>query len=327
MPTQIPIQRPQNGRCTLFLSFLFLVVFSAPLSPHPPTSPTLQQQLQQEQRLLQRCGKLCTGRLDRIPKQQLDALLRWSQKHLDFHQRLRLLSKRLLGAPYRYGPLGEGPTGRYDRDPIYRRDRFDCVTYLETVMAYAMAHTEAQSIPILQQIRYKDGKIDFAHRNHFTFPQWLVENRKRGLIFPATESLGHPYLQNYHQAVPPSLWDGTRWKQRIPFSMLPKSYTVRYVPLEDIPKIVHKLPWFGWMGEVFDLPHHASTIAHVGFFVRESPNHLYFRHANAGPRGIRQDLLLPYAKARLRNRPKHPHPKRILGFIFATFPRHPPSLR
>jgi hypothetical protein len=232
----------------------------------------------------------------------------------------------LLGAPYRYGPLGEGPKARYDRDPIYRRDRFDCVTYLETVMAYALAESEAQSIPLLQQIRYKDGKIDFAHRNHFTFPQWLVENHKRGIIFPTTESIGGPYLQSYHQAIPPSLWKGTRWKQRIPFSMLPTSYTVRYIPLKDIHKVLHKLPWFGWMGEVFDLPHNASTIAHVGFFVRESPNLLYFRHANAGPRGVRQDLLLPYAKARLRNRPKHPHPKRILGFIFAFFPQHPPTL-
>ncbi|MCB9639675.1 MAG: DUF1460 domain-containing protein [Myxococcales bacterium] len=286
----------------------------------------LQNNLRQERHLLRKCGPLCKGRLDKLSPRRLNKLLRWAQENLTFHQRLRLFSKMYMGARYKFGPLGEGPKGRYDRDPIYRRDRVDCVTYIETVMAYALAPNEKQAIAMLQKIRYKDGKIDFAFRNHFTAPQWLVENQRLGLVFSSTERFGAPHLRAYHQSIPRSSWKGSRWGQRIPLKMLPKTYTLRYVPLEEMEKVAHKLPWIGWMGEVFDLPDHPSTIAHVGFFVRDHKSRLFFRHANAGRRGVRQDLLLAYAKMRLRKRPKHYSSKRILGFIFATFPTTPPAL-
>src|SRR5688572_7398635 len=40
-----------------------------------------------------------------------------------------------LDAPYLLEPLGEGPDGVYSQEPLYRTDRFDCVTYVDTVLA------------------------------------------------------------------------------------------------------------------------------------------------------------------------------------------------
>src|SRR5690606_32543867 len=50
-------------------------------------------------------------------------------------ERVDKLSSIFLGSDYVGDPLGEGESGVYDRDPLYRFDAFDCTTYVETVLA------------------------------------------------------------------------------------------------------------------------------------------------------------------------------------------------
>ena len=56
-------------------------------------------------------------------------------------QRLDAISRLFVGAPYQLSPLGEGASGRIDRVPLVRFDRFDCVTFVEEVMALAWSRT------------------------------------------------------------------------------------------------------------------------------------------------------------------------------------------
>lgn len=72
-----------------------------------------------------------------------------------------------LGLPYLNNPLGEGVAP--DSDPTIRFDAFDCATFTETVLANS-------DIDKLNKIRYRDGKIDFLHRNHFIETDWLQNN-------------------------------------------------------------------------------------------------------------------------------------------------------
>ena len=72
-----------------------------------------------------------------------------------------------VGAKYMRDPLGEA-TG-IDADPIIRFDAFDCTTFVETVLAGGDEEK-------LNQIRYKNGNIDFLNRNHFIETDWLQSN-------------------------------------------------------------------------------------------------------------------------------------------------------
>lgn len=78
-----------------------------------------------------------------------------------------MMGEQYLGTPYVPDPLGEGFAP--DADPLIRFDAFDCTTFVETVLADG-------NINKLNKIRYKDGKINFINRNHFTESDWLSNN-------------------------------------------------------------------------------------------------------------------------------------------------------
>lgn len=74
---------------------------------------------------------------------------------------------RYLGAKYVNDPLGEG--AGYDADPLIRTDAFDCLTFVETVLACG-------DVERLNKIRYAGGDISFENRNHFFTADWLRNN-------------------------------------------------------------------------------------------------------------------------------------------------------
>ena len=67
---------------------------------------------------------------DKLPNARADDLL----------TRLTVISEYFKGRPYVLGNLGEGSQGKYDQEPLYRTDVFDCTTYVETVIALAKAN-------------------------------------------------------------------------------------------------------------------------------------------------------------------------------------------
>src|SRR5690606_14309688 len=80
-----------------------------------------------------------------------------------------------------------------DQDPLYRFDTFDCTTYVETIMALAIARNVDEFEHHLDHIRYKDGEVDYLKRNHFTDLQWIPFNVENGYM-----------LEINHQIVSPS---------------------------------------------------------------------------------------------------------------------------
>ncbi len=92
----------------------------------------------------------------------------------DFDVRTAHFSKEFLGRPYLLGPLGEGGFGG---KPLVYTDSFDCVTYMEHVLAMAYAVHEDSVFNQLQQIRYADGKIDYLTRKHYFVEDWMRDSR------------------------------------------------------------------------------------------------------------------------------------------------------
>lgn len=91
-------------------------------------------------------------------------------------ERIEQYSEALLGRPSGNGPLGEGPDAKYDRDPLYRMDTFDCTTYVETVVALSLSNDLGTFQSRMNQIRYKEGIISFTARNHFPDLDWFPNN-------------------------------------------------------------------------------------------------------------------------------------------------------
>jgi len=83
-------------------------------------------------------------------------------------------SASLLGKPYAISPLGEEKG--LDADPLVRYDKFDCTTFVETSLALALASDSSQVVNYMNRIRYKDAKVDFMTRNHFTNIDWVKNN-------------------------------------------------------------------------------------------------------------------------------------------------------
>lgn len=100
----------------------------------------------------------------------------------DFTHRLDAISQYFVGRPYVLGPLGEGAKGRFDQEPLYRTDAFDCLTYVETVLALALGEDLDSFRQNILHLRYRNGDISFINRNHFMTVDWNKNNEYQGFI-------------------------------------------------------------------------------------------------------------------------------------------------
>ncbi len=116
----------------------------------------------------------------------------WGQK--SFSERLLAVTNLWLGRPYVLGGLGEGADGRYDRDPLYRFDTFDCTTFVETAMSAAMSHSEDEFLPTILGIRYDHSQVDFVSRNHFTEIDWIPNTIRDGFFEDITSPLATRFV-------------------------------------------------------------------------------------------------------------------------------------
>lgn len=92
-------------------------------------------------------------------------------KGFSARERLRFWANEFIGKPYIKSPLGEGGDS-----PRLRFDGFDCMTFVETVLALSIADSPEDVQSKLDAIRYKDGIVGFHSRNHFVSADWLPSN-------------------------------------------------------------------------------------------------------------------------------------------------------
>lgn len=97
-------------------------------------------------------------------------------------ERIDWFSSYFKGKPYILGSLGEGSDAPYDQYPLYRIDGFDCDTYVNTVLALALASSLDSFQSCLKYNRYHNGKISYIDRNHFTSIDWNKNNQIRGVL-------------------------------------------------------------------------------------------------------------------------------------------------
>ncbi len=129
------------------------------------------------------------------------------------------MGENYLGVPYLSDPLGEEQ--KPDPDPLIRFDAFDCVTFVETVLAGGDKNK-------LTKIRYKNGQISFLNRNHFIESDWLQNNSD------IVENVSAKYGKTSVRTV---VVDKKKWLKKIHdlnYDCAVETVNIEYIPYRDL---------------------------------------------------------------------------------------------
>lgn len=118
-----------------------------------------------------------------LNRRKVEHLLRRAASSSSISERMDGLSRQFLGAPYRSNPL-IGSAGEAEVF-VAAIDGFDCVTYVESVLALARASTVADFAETLREIRYDKGLVQWRRRNHY-MTSWMRNNARQGIIAPVS---------------------------------------------------------------------------------------------------------------------------------------------
>lgn len=127
-------------------------------------------------------------------------------------KRLVTVTQPFLGAPYVLSPLGEGAGQPPDDDPRFRTDAFDCTTFVETAMAFALAADLNEGLQILDQLRYRGGHIGYAQRRHFPESEWIPDMIRAGLLVDVTRQVGGDEVVVETKHLDAKTWHRTKHK-------------------------------------------------------------------------------------------------------------------
>ena len=194
---------------TLALLTFALLLAGCAHTPAPPATlaqtPTVQPTAAQVQ-AASRVGlaeaeltALLNKPLYRMDPAEVGRFLAWQQlDQPQLRQRVAALARKNIGQPYELYLLGEFPYEIDDRQPLFDLAKSDCVVFAEHTYAMALSSSWAEFFWMLQRIRYRDGVIGVATRNHYTEADWNLANR--WLVQDVTASLGVP-TQPYRQRI------------------------------------------------------------------------------------------------------------------------------
>ncbi len=239
--------------------------------------------------------------------------------------RLDLFSRLFVGLPYGAGgPLGEGETGRYDQDPLYRFDTFDCTTFVETIVSLALTSNVDQFEDMMDKIRYENGEVDYLKRNHFPSLQWIPYNVENGLL----EEINDQVLARSEQKLAEAVISLPGWLKKIKLEEIkvpmasveekqfllqelrslaanysPVTARLMYLPINTLvanPALLKRIPHAtivnfvrpNW--DLTDLIGTHMNVSHQGLIFRKRDG-LFLRHASTTGK-VKDELLLDYLK-------------------------------
>lgn len=220
-------------------------------------------------------------------------------RRLPLAQRIDNISKSLLGVAYALDPMGEGQPP--DTDPIVQYHHFDCLTYVEEVLAFALTNDDSTAQTMRTTLRYGDGIADYSHRHHFMELQWIPANIAKGLLKDISSQLGTttPLTVN----VTAETWQnwGPRRRFSLTDSQLPiGEWTLDVLPLDIALAAISQFP-VGSIALTVHTPraHTPSLVTHLGIIV-DGPTPT-IRHASSLGGGNIRDTSLTAHIGRLKS--------------------------
>lgn len=261
-----------------------------------------------------------------------------SMRFETFADKVAYINQLFFNKPYTFNALGEGTKGEFDNHPLYRTDAFDCETYVDTVIALALASDLQSFQDMIRKVRYKDGKVEFTNRNHFTCLDWNQNNQKQHITKDITNSItgsakqaiaieAKTYIDkpNWYKTMPierirlQGEKDRNREKKLIALREKGKQQkkslsVIPYIPLTEIMpsedqvemEIIKQIPSGAIMEIIrpnWDLCKVIGThlnVSHLGFVVWENEKP-YFIHASSDKLMIVKVPLVSYLKVAREN--------------------------
>jgi len=215
--------------------------------------------------------------------------------------RMQALSEPFMGLPYEIDGHGEGMGP--DTDPPARYDTFDCLTFLEEILALAFAGDPVSAPVYRRALRYKDGEVDYTKRHHFMMAQWVPENIASGFVVDITHTLGETH--RIEKTVTRQVWQnwaGTKGFQ-LRLNELPVGeYGLNVLSLDAAEAAIEQIP----PGAIILTVRQPKAwkpivVSHVGFIVPRPEGHpVKVRHASKIQGGAVRDHTLAWYIERMR---------------------------
>ncbi|MBN1155686.1 DUF1460 domain-containing protein [candidate division KSB1 bacterium] len=198
-------------------------------------------------------------------------------------EKINYFSELFIGAPYSGSPLGEGELGLVDKKPLFDLRSFDCMTFVEQVIALSISHDADEFISNLMHIRYKNGEINFKSRNHFVVADWLVNNE--WLLDNITTKIGSNYSHRMYKNI-----DNTQFLSKfgVTDTIEHKLLPLDFIPHAYILKLTDKLCTSDII--CFVTRKRNIFVDHMGFVIIKN-NRVYLRHASKLSQRVKDELL------------------------------------
>jgi hypothetical protein len=185
-------------------------------------------------------------------------------------ERLKEVSGRLLGCRYVSSPLiGSALSPEVLTVSL---EGFDCVTYIETVMALALARSVDDFVRGVRRLRYKAGRVEWSQRNHY-MTDWIRNNVGAGFIWNLTRG---KYAVEKGRAL------------SLIKELPPKKARFKCFPKKNLPRIVDRLADGDLM--FFVSTRQKLDVFHVGLVFHQN-QHLVLRHASRSRQGVVEQPL------------------------------------
>ena len=237
-----------------------------------------------------------TSYADRSLEETLFLLQEQKEKHKDASIGIQMkeLSSIFLGAEYIVDANGEEKEP--DLDPLVRYDAFDCLTFVEEVLALSLASSKEEVSEIRKELRYSGKEIDYANRNHFMISQWLPNAIEKGYLKDITHEIGETHFVS--KEITRQIWSRWRGRWKYPFalSQYPTGiYSFGVLSLDSAISNIESIP-DGALIVVLRQNHSYNPImiTHLGFVVRHSEKDVRIRHATKMSGGMVKDHYLSW---------------------------------
>lgn len=238
----------------------------------------------------------------------------------DLRKRIAMIGRKNIGQPYELYLLGEFPFETYDSQPLFCLEKSDCVVFSEHTYAMALSKDWPEFFAMLQRIRYRNGEIGVASRNHYTEADWDKNNS--WLVKDISAELAGDRAQPFAQKIDRARFLKKRYK--IDRDIPVQNFKDVYVPWDKVAEIEDQLQEGDFVNVMRSSGSPAEAYAgHVGLIVKGPNGETHFLHSTE-PRVKEQPLSEYIANARKwADTEAKPGQAKLMGFKFLRLEQDP----
>ena len=208
---------------------------------------------------------------------------------------VQAIGVELIGVPYVEGALDKPEV----ESLVVDLGGFDCVTYVENVLAIAGAiqagePTYARYTQNLKNLRYRGGGLDgYCSRLHY-FSDWMRDNARRGNVELVSRDFGQPFdktinfMSEHRDAYPKFATDDSLFACIATMEAGLMDHEMYYVPQSEIESIYDQLQAGDIIATTTDID--GLDVTHTGFVFKDDARTGFLHASLTGEVKISDDL-------------------------------------